>query len=123
MPESKKTGRKKAGRPAERGPVSVVRLSAELAARVDAWALDHAIHRPEAIERLIEFGLKSRDATVATRVSRPGAVAIEALATSQIDQLIDPTTPREERDRRIQRLTEGPPEFVNLRIDLPKRDV
>jgi len=40
---------------------------------------------------------------------------------SQINQFIDPNTPREERDRRIHRLTEGPPEFVDLRIDLPKR--
>ena len=40
---------------------------------------------------------------------------------SQLDQFIDPDTPQEERERRIHRLTEGPPEFVNLRIDLPKR--
>ena len=34
--------------------------------------------------------------------------------------MIDPDTPQDERDRRIHRLTEGPPEFVALRIDLPR---
>jgi hypothetical protein len=55
------------------------------------------------------------------RSSRREASTVEDLVASQIDQLIDPSTPKEERDRRIHRLTEGPPEFVSLRIDLPKR--
>jgi len=54
-------------------------------------------------------------------LSHHDAVAVEQLAAHQLDQFIDPDTPPEERNRRIQRLTEGPPEFVNLRIDLPKR--
>ena len=47
--------------------------------------------------------------------------AIEQWAETQIDRLIDPDTSQEERQRRIHRLTEGPPEFVDLRIDLPGR--
>jgi hypothetical protein len=46
--------------------------------------------------------------------------AIEQWAATQIDRLIEPDTPKEERERRIHRLTEGPPEFVELRADLPR---
>ena len=47
--------------------------------------------------------------------------AIEQLAENQVDRLIDPATPDMERQRRIHRLTEGPPEFVKVRVDLPGR--
>ena len=47
--------------------------------------------------------------------------SIEAEATSRIGLLIDPETPEEERERRIHRLTDGPPEFVAFRLDLPGR--
>ena len=47
--------------------------------------------------------------------------AIEQWVESQIDRLIDPNTTQDERERRIHRLTEGPPEFVNFRLDLPAR--
>ena len=46
--------------------------------------------------------------------------AIEQWVETEIDRLIDPNTPKEERRRRIHRLTEGPPEFVKLRADLPR---
>ena len=45
---------------------------------------------------------------------------IELWAEAQMERLIDPTTPKEERERRIHRLTEGPPEFVEVRSDLPR---
>jgi len=109
------------GRPVDQDPVSAVRLPADLTADVDAWASVYAINRSEAIRRLIELGLKSGATAAAMRIPRPDAVAVEQLAVSQIDQFIDPGTPEEERERRIHRLTEGPPEFVDVRIDLPKR--
>jgi hypothetical protein len=105
----------------DQNPVSAVKLSADLTADIDAWAGVHAINRSEAIRRLIEAGLKSEAMAASRRVSRRDAVAVEELAASLINQFIDPDTPQEERDRRIHRLTEGPPEFVDLRIDLPKR--
>jgi hypothetical protein len=46
---------------------------------------------------------------------------IEEFAKSQVGRLIDSATPEEERQRRIHRLTEGPPEFVDVRVDLPGR--
>jgi hypothetical protein len=39
----------------------------------------------------------------------------------QIDRLLDPALSAEERERRTRRLIDGPPEFSNERIDLPKR--
>ncbi len=48
-------------------------------------------------------------------------LSIEQFAQDQIDRLIDPATPEEERQRRIHRLTDGPPEFVAVRLDLPRR--
>jgi hypothetical protein len=116
MTESKKADQ---AATVDQNAVSAVKLSAGLTADIDAWASVHVINRSEAIRRLIELGLKSE--AMAMRVSRRGAVAVEALAASLINQFIDPDTPQEERDRRIHRLTEGPPEFVDLRIDLPKR--
>jgi hypothetical protein len=99
--------------------LDVVKLSAELMARVDGWAIANSINRSDAIQHLIELGLKSK--ATAKRSAQQHAVAIEHQAARQLDQLIDPYTPQEERDRRIHRLTDGPPEFVNLRIDLPGR--
>jgi hypothetical protein len=121
LPESRKVDREgTADRPTDRSPVSAVKLPAALTERIDSWALGQAINRSEAIERLIELGLKSQ-VTSAAAVQRREAGPAEELIASQIEQLIDPSTPKEERDRRIRRLTEGPPEFVSLRIDLPKR--
>jgi Arc/MetJ-type ribon-helix-helix transcriptional regulator len=117
MPESKKIDQNaSAGH-----PVSAVKLPAVLTASIDGWARAHGINRSEAIRRLVELGLKSEAAAGARPVSSRDAIAVEELAASQLDQFIDPDTPPEERERRIHRLTEGPPEFVDLRIDLPKR--
>ena len=96
----------------------VVKLADELTMRVDAWALANATNRSDAIRRLIELGLKSE--TKAKRTSQQDAIAIEHRTAQQLDLMIDPDTPQDERDRRILRLTEGPPEFVALRIDLPR---
>jgi len=99
--------------------LNIVRLPAELAARVDAWAAGQAVDRSGAIQRLIELGLRPEPATA---VHGPcDELALEALAMQHVGLLIDPETPQEERERRIHRLTEGPPEFVDFRLDLPGR--
>jgi hypothetical protein len=102
-------------------PVSAVKLPAGLTASIDAWASAHAVNRSEAIRQLVELGLKAEATATASWRETSLALAVEELAAHQLDQFIDPATPQEERDRRIHRLTEGPPEFVGLRIDLPKR--
>ncbi len=122
MPDSKKIDQNATrGHLVDRNPVSAVKLPAVLTASIDAWASAHAINRSEAIRRLVELGLQSETTASVRLVSHHDAVAVEELAASQLDQFIDPETPQEERERRIHRLTEGPPEFVDLRIDLPKR--
>lgn len=102
-------------------PVSAVKLPAVLTASIDDWARVHGINRSDAIRRLVELGLKAEAVAAPKPVARHDAIAVEELAASQLDQLMDPDTPPEERERRIHRLTDGPPEFVDLRIDLPKR--
>jgi len=99
--------------------LNVVRLTAEMAIRVDTWAALHGTDRADAIQRLTDLGLKA-DAAVTGPHGRDD-LAIEAQAASAVGLLIDPETPEEERERRIHRLTDGPPEFVDWRIDLPGR--
>ena len=94
----------------------LVRLPAALDARIDAWARIHGRCRSEAIQHLLELALEQESAALGP--SRDHLV--ERWAESQIDRLIDPGTPVEERERRNHRLTEGPPEFVDLRLDLPR---
>jgi hypothetical protein len=109
MPKPKKT------------ELHVVRLAADLAAHVDAWAAAHAVDRAQALSRLVEIGLKAEAGIASVPHHTRDDLAIEAEVASQIGLLIDPETPEEERERRVHRLTEGPPEFVGFRIDLPGR--
>lgn len=103
-------------------PISAVKMPEGLTATVDAWAEAHHISRSDAICRLIELGLKIGPATPesSAHTISSEAARIEEVAVNQIDSLLDAALPAEERERRIRRLTEGPPEFSHERIDLPK---
>ena len=101
--------------------LNIVRLTPDLAGHVDIWAAAHEVDCAVAIQRLVEIGLKAEAGIGATAYRRRDDLAIEARAARQIGLLIDPETPEEERERRIHRLTEGPPEFVDVRLDLPGR--
>ncbi|MCP3463713.1 MULTISPECIES: hypothetical protein [unclassified Bradyrhizobium] len=120
------TGKKDSAAPVRRrtglDAVSAVRMSEDLTAAVDAWAEVHQIARSDAICQLVMLGLKAAGAVpiVHGTITRDH-IEIEERAARQLDQLLDPALPAEERERRIRRLTEGPPEFSNERIDLPKR--
>ena len=104
----------------DRDAVSAVRMSARLTAEVDAWAEAHGTVRSTAIRQLVELGLGATPSADDFNSASRDPVAIEGLAVKQIDQLLDPSLPVAERERRIRRLTEGPPEFSDQRIDLPK---
>ncbi|MHB0771757.1 hypothetical protein [Bradyrhizobium sp. 5.13L] len=102
-------------------PVSAVKMPERLTAAVDAWAEAHRLTRSDAICNLIELGLKTAPPVVTpVHPIASDATKIEEIAVHQIESLLDPSLPADERERRIRRLTEGPPEFSHERIDLPK---
>jgi hypothetical protein len=95
-------------------------MSERLTAEVDAWAEAHGTVRSTAIRQLVELGLGSTPSADDVNSAPHDPVAIEDSAIRQIDRLLDQSLPVAERERRIRRLTEGPPEFSDQRIDLPK---
>jgi hypothetical protein len=108
-----------------RDPVSAVRMPEKLTAVVDAWAEARRMSRSDAICQLVALGLTKAPAAPVIAGALPrsieaDAARIEALAVHEIGALLDPALPEDERERRIRRLTEGPPEFSHERIDLPK---
>jgi len=105
---------------ADRDAVSAVKMSEGMTSEVDAWAEAHDMTRSDAIRQLVQLGLNAAASKPPPASARRDPVDIEGLAVRQIDQLLDPSLPTAERERRIRRLTEGPPEFADKRIDLPK---
>jgi len=101
-----------------RDAISAVKLSQQLTADVDAWAEAHRMVRSDAIRQLVELGLSASPVPHRVVGYEPGN--IEERAVEQIERMLDPSLPEDERERRIRRLTEGPPEFTDQRIDLPK---
>jgi hypothetical protein len=104
----------------DRAAISAVKMSERLTAEVDAWAQAHSTFRSDAICQLVELGLGAKPNARRRGAARRAPVEIEDLAVSQLSQLLDPSLPDTERERRIRRLTEGPPEFSDQRIDLAK---
>ena len=100
--------------------VSAVRLSQELTADIDAWAETHQTTRSDAISQLVTIGLHASRPTAMSETKVQDPLAIEQNAIRLIDQMLDPSLPADERERRIRRLIEGPAEFAGDRIDLPK---
>ena len=118
------TTKKKRGRPATTGRGTQVgeRWHPTELAAIDAWvaaSADKTISRAHAIRRLVALALKV-ETTRSTR-GTPNNVRAAELAAKQIDKMIDPAAPPDERAQRRRRLTKGPPEFREDRVDLPKR--
>jgi hypothetical protein len=118
---TKKAILKKRGRPATgNAPSRTFRLTDEFIANLDAWASKQVDQpgRSEAIRRLVELGL-----TVKTRAtaSKPGRMMrAQELAAEAIDRIIDPAAHPEEHAQRRRRLTKGPEEFQEVRVDRAK---
>src|ERR1700730_9885522 len=116
--------KKKRGRPVTTGKGTLigVRLLDDPLSTLDSWIAKQKephLTRPEAIRRLVELGLTVK--TPASPVSKPGRkLRAQELATKAIEKIIDPAAPPEERAQRRRRLTKGPPEFREDRVDLPK---
>jgi hypothetical protein len=101
--------------------VSAVKLPQQLTAEIDAWAEAHRLTRADAIRQLLMYGLKASPIVAAPAQPQCDQIQIEQLAASQIDSMLDPALPEDERERRLRRLIEGPPEFSAERVDLPRR--
>jgi hypothetical protein len=99
-----------------------LRVLPEQFSAIDAWIAKQKepdLSRPEAIRRLVEVGLKVK--TPAKTVGKPGRrTRARELASEAIERIIDPAAPAEEQAQRSQRLTKGPPEFREARVDQPK---
>lgn len=103
-----------------RDAVSAVKMSEKLTAEIDAWAEAHGMVRSDAIGQLVMLGLGARPAGAVPPADPDDPVKLKDLAARQISQMLDPSLPTAERERRIRRLIEGPPEFSAERKDLPK---
>jgi hypothetical protein len=73
----------------------------------------------EAIRRLVELGLTVKETANSAQPNRSARAA--ELAAKAINKMIDPSAPPEEHAQRRRRLTKGPLEFRDDRVDLPKR--
>jgi hypothetical protein len=95
----------------------------ELAA-IDAWiasSSDPTVTLAHAIRRLVSLGLTvGTKAAPTERLRAARADRAKELASKVIEKMIDPAAPPEERAQRRRRLTKGPPEFREDRVDLPK---
>ena len=105
--------------PTGKDPVSAVHFPRQLTAAIDKWAEHNAISsRSEAIRRLVELGLAA--SPLRRRNLEAASKALE-LAAQEIDKLLEPSIPEEERHRRKRRLLKGPKEFRDIRGDLSKQ--
>jgi hypothetical protein len=93
----------------------MVRLQPAQLAALDAWIArqDAQLSRPEAIRRLLEQALAVSQ-PVKSRTQKARSTALD-LASTQVDRLLDPSAPDEERQRRKRRLLKGPKEFRDMR--------
>jgi hypothetical protein len=122
MTKSISRTRKTRGRPPTGAESVHLRVLPDQSAAIDVWIAkqkEPELTRPEAIRRLVELGLKVK--AQARPVSKPGRrLRAQELATKAIEKISDPTAPPEERAQRRRRLTKGPTEFREARIDQPK---
>jgi hypothetical protein len=110
------------GRPKKVGgvdPVSAVRLPVHVTEQVDLWGEKREMSRSEAIRRLVEIALKSElPSKPIVRLGRRSRA--QELAKDAINDMADPGASPDEHSERQRRLTQGPPEFREDRVDLPK---
>jgi hypothetical protein len=100
-------------RPPGPGVQVVVRLQPDPLSALDKWA---AKQNPPA--RKLDLGHMAKISSTPKKASR--STRARELAAEVIDKMIDPSMSADERDQRRRRLTKGPPEFREHRVDLPK---
>ena len=117
----KKPARK---RSAVTGQLVGVRLQVDQLRAIDAWAAKQipTVTRPEAIRGMIDAMLRILAKDPGERPTKKAANTSRAqeLAARAIEKIADPAVPPEERAQRRRRLTKGPPEFREDRVDQPR---
>jgi hypothetical protein len=93
---------------------------AELLA-IDAWiaAQGKALTRAKAVRKLVGLALGAAQTT--PDGDKPKRGRASRLAGREIDKVADTSASHAERTVRKQRLLQGPPEFREHRVDLPRR--
>jgi hypothetical protein len=122
MTKSINDNRKMRGRPATgTAPLVGVRMTEDFQAEIKAWSKKQPDQPPlaTAIRRLVDLGLTVR-ASKPKRAPQARADRAKELAAQAIDKMGDPAAPPDERAQRGRRLTKGPEEFRDLRVDRPK---
>jgi hypothetical protein len=123
MAKSIRDNKKRRGRPRTTGTGTLigVRMTDDSLSTLDGWAAkqDDTPSRPEAIRRLVDLGLMH--ARPASRHNPTKGAEARQLAAKTIAGLTDPSASPEEQATRKRRLTKGPPEFRDMRADVPKR--
>ena len=122
MKKSINDNRKIRGRPPTgTAPLVGVRMTEDLQAEIKAWAKRQSDEPAlaTAIRRLVELGLTVR-ASKPKQAPQARADRAKELAAQAIDKMGDSTVHPDERDERRRRLTKGPPEFRDVRVDRPK---
>jgi hypothetical protein len=111
-------------RSAKTGTLVGVRLQSEQIKAIDRWAARQVppVTRPEAIRGMIDAMLHTLAKDPREKPAKKAARSARAteLAAKAIDGMIDPSAPPEERAQRRRRLTKGPSEFREDRVDMPK---
>jgi hypothetical protein len=107
--------------PTGKGEPILVRLQPIPLSKLDTWIArqDDQLSRPEAIRRLVELALAGMQAPH-PRSPKARSKALD-LASKQIEKLIDPWVPDEERQQRKRRLLKGPKEFLEMRDKIRSR--
>ena len=115
--DTRKKGR---GRPRVDATQIGLRLPPDQLAVLDVWIAKQKepdLSRPEAIRRLVEIGLAKSSPSDRLRATRA-----KELAERAIEKVGDPAAPPAERAERRRRLTKGPSEFRDDRVDQPKAE-
>jgi hypothetical protein len=101
-------------------PMMGFRAAPVLRASIVRWAEDQPDMPTlsEATRRLVELGLTIKMNTKQRPAGR--ADRSKELASKTIEKMIDPSVSPEDRTQRRRRLTKGPLEFREARVDLPK---
>lgn len=98
-------------------PMISTRFPKPIVEAIESWALKNGLGRSEAIRRLVELGLTI---TPKARPTERAQARAAELAAKAIDKIGDPTAHPEEHATRRRRLTKGPEEFRDVRVDRPK---